>query len=600
MRITTVVLAAALLFSLSAPALAAGVVKVNLKQPVGSPEPAAKGFLKVKTGPGAQLFEVKAARLIRGGSYGLFLETGVDSGAFEKFGEVRARGVSIKYQVNTRRSKGPGMPQGATLAQMGERVLQVRNSDGLTVLQTVIPVLPDPTPAQVPALRILATDAPFPYENVLSAVVIVDRIELRKTGEPFTVLVDYPEGRELDLIDLQNGVVSVLFTGDPEPGDYDAMRVIVRAKEITVLDGGIAKTFDEFKVPSGPQTGIKIFFDTPVTVVTHLTTDLILDFDLARSFIVQGNPATPAGIKGFHFQPVLRVVNASTAGTLEFRVMSDNGTPGDTSDDFYINGAAYEVLDTSVEPAVVLGSGASGQSPSGLDGWVFHPAIPAGTWSLEVWSTGHEKASVPVTLYAANLTDAGTVVLEASSGTIYGTVATTVTTTAAETLVLIVDGATVTATADGAVDPSATDTTNTWGGFELTDLPLRTYTVAASKVGYSPASTTASPDVFGAPVTNSIALGLVALTADVIGTISDATGPVEDATVRALITIDGAEHVIAETTSGAGGSYTLTGLPTSACTIRAEKTVSDVPLSGSAELDHVGGGAAATVDLLLQ
>jgi hypothetical protein len=159
---------------------------------------------------------------------------------------------------------------------------------------------------------------------------------------------------------------------------------------------------------------------------------------------------------------------------------------------------------------------------------------------------------------------------------------------------LIVDGATVTATEEGAVDATATDTTNTWG--ELTDLPLGTYTVAVSKTGYSPASTTARPDVFGAPVTNPVALGLSALTADVNGKVSVATGTIEGATVQTLITIDGVEHVIGGAMSGADGSYTLTRLPVGACTIRVEKTA----MSGPAELAHVGGGDAATVELTIQ
>ena len=47
----------------------------------------------------------------------------------------------------------------------------------------------------------------------------------------------------------------------------------------------------------------------------------MLDFDVSRSFVVQGNPSTPAGIKGFIFKPVIRAVNASATGSVKGRIL---------------------------------------------------------------------------------------------------------------------------------------------------------------------------------------------------------------------------------------------------------------------------------------
>ncbi len=40
---------------------------------------------------------------------------------------------------------------------------------------------------------------------------------------------------------------------------------------------------------------------------------MTLDFDLEKSFVVQGNPNTAAGIKGFHFKPVVKPLGYSEA-----------------------------------------------------------------------------------------------------------------------------------------------------------------------------------------------------------------------------------------------------------------------------------------------
>ena len=43
----------------------------------------------------------------------------------------------------------------------------------------------------------------------------------------------------------------------------------------------------------------------PVTVESGQDVSLTLDFDVSKSFVVQGNPNTPAGIKGFLMKPTV-------------------------------------------------------------------------------------------------------------------------------------------------------------------------------------------------------------------------------------------------------------------------------------------------------
>ncbi|NIO84155.1 MAG: DUF4382 domain-containing protein, partial [Candidatus Aminicenantes bacterium] len=72
----------------------------------------------------------------------------------------------------------------------------------------------------------------------------------------------------------------------------------------------------ELKVPSGDQTGIKVFIRPNIEVVTQLSTDLLLDVDVSKSFVLTGNTEDPDLVTGFNFVPVIRAKNMSSTGTL--------------------------------------------------------------------------------------------------------------------------------------------------------------------------------------------------------------------------------------------------------------------------------------------
>lgn len=169
-------------------------------------------------------------------------------------------------------------------------------------------------------LIIKVTDAPFPIEYVEEALVRIIKVEIREKnsedGYPFLTLME--DTVTIDLIDLRNGVTAVLLETDVPVGEYDLVRLYVDHAGITIKD------WDTYsmKVPSGAQTGIKIFMSPSIRVEGGLTSELLLDFDISKSFVLKGNMYTPAGIKGFNFKPVIRAVNNTTAGRVE-GVVSD-------------------------------------------------------------------------------------------------------------------------------------------------------------------------------------------------------------------------------------------------------------------------------------
>ncbi|MBN2666650.1 MAG: DUF4382 domain-containing protein [Bacteroidales bacterium] len=169
------------------------------------------------------------------------------------------------------------------------------------------------------------TDAPFPVDMVESAEVTITKLEIRKAGDgisdecPFEVIW---EGSEtFNLLDLRNGVVAELLDLEIPAGEYNLLRLYVDEASLKVKDG---ENFT-VRVPSGSQTGIKIFIDPVLVVEEGLTAEMILDFDLSNSFVIQGNMDSPAGIKGFIFKPVIRAANNSSAGRLEGTVKDAEG-----------------------------------------------------------------------------------------------------------------------------------------------------------------------------------------------------------------------------------------------------------------------------------
>ena len=165
-------------------------------------------------------------------------------------------------------------------------------------------------------LIVKVTDAPFPINLIESATVTITKVEIRKAGDgvsdsnPFMVL--WEGSKTFNLLELRNGVAEDLLDKEIPAGEYDLIRLYVDEAGLKVKG-----EYYSVKVPSGQQTGIKIFIDPGLIVEGGLTEELLLDFDLSNSFVIQGNMDSPAGIKGFNFKPVIRAVNNSTTGSIK-------------------------------------------------------------------------------------------------------------------------------------------------------------------------------------------------------------------------------------------------------------------------------------------
>ena len=164
-------------------------------------------------------------------------------------------------------------------------------------------------------LKIQITDAPFPHDMVDEANITISKIEVRKSDEtegesPFMVLSE--EERTINLLDLTNGLTETLVNKEVPVGSYNLVRLYIKEASVLLTDG----RFFDLKVPSGSQTGIKVFVKPEIRVVGGLSEDLLLDVDVSKSFVPQGNMNSASGIRGFHFKPVIKAANLSTTGSL--------------------------------------------------------------------------------------------------------------------------------------------------------------------------------------------------------------------------------------------------------------------------------------------
>lgn len=141
-------------------------------------------------------------------------------------------------------------------------------------------------------------------------------------------------------------------------------------------------------VPSGAQSGLKIFINPSIEVVGGLTAELLLDFDVSRSFVPQGNMDTPAGIKGFNFTPVIKAANLSTAGRLVGNVT-----------DTLVN--ALEGVTLSVFAADTLNT----STFTDMDGDYAILGLTAGTYNLVAEMEGFTAQTIEdIEIVAANAT----------------------------------------------------------------------------------------------------------------------------------------------------------------------------------------------------
>lgn len=243
-------------------------------------------------------------------------------------------------------------------------------------------------------LTVRLTDAPFPYEEVDQANVTIFKVEIRKAsdeesegedeGSPFITLMN--EDVRVNLLTLINGATEELADLEIPAGTYDLVRVYVKDANVVLKDG---ETYD-LKVPSGAQTGIKVFVKPWITVSGGLSSDLLLDFDVSKSFVARGNISRP-NFNGFIFKPVILASNTSTSGSLA-------GTVSTLMDEM-------ETGLGDVQISVIAADTIYKSGQSGVDGDYLIEGILSGSYRAVAEKEGYVSSdTVAVQVDVANIT----------------------------------------------------------------------------------------------------------------------------------------------------------------------------------------------------
>ncbi|HKK44568.1 MAG TPA: DUF4382 domain-containing protein [Balneolaceae bacterium] len=213
-------------------------------------------------------------------------------------------------------------------------------------------------------MNVHLTDAPANYQEVNIDVQGV-RIHYTPTSND-TTTVDTTEGKWIDLpanpmkvnlLDLTNGVDTLLSSADLNPGRYSELRLILGNDNTVMVDS----MMHNLKVPSGQHSGYKIKFNTVLN--EGETIDVSIDFNAAKSvheagrsgkyilrpvlkaFVQSGEQVETGSISGM-------VSPSDSTGANIFAVMNEDtsSTETDTTGAFKLQGLDPGQYDVTVKP----------------------------------------------------------------------------------------------------------------------------------------------------------------------------------------------------------------------------------------------------------
>jgi len=181
-------------------------------------------------------------------------------------------------------------------------------------------------------LQVHLTDAPFPTDSVSRVDVFVVRVDARgEEADSATsargvsddsahvdgwVTLATPKAK-VELLALRNGASTMLGSASVATGSYRSFRIVIDPAQssVTLKNGTVLTSTSSPSImfPSAARSGIKINLDKPISVTSGGTTPVLVDFDVAQSFVMRGNSLAQNGLL---FKPVIRgTLKDSTATT---------------------------------------------------------------------------------------------------------------------------------------------------------------------------------------------------------------------------------------------------------------------------------------------
>jgi hypothetical protein len=186
-------------------------------------------------------------------------------------------------------------------------------------------------------LTVQLTDKPFPFSDVKRVDIYVVRIDA-KLAETDPAEAENPSEMSgwttlvspnalINLLDLTNGKTANLGVATLPVGTYRSFRMVIDADKSSITLNDDTKPVVIW--PAAGQIGIKLLLDEPVVVAA--ASNLLIDFDVGRSFVMRGNSIS---LNGLLFKRVLRATSqqstGSVAGSVRAETAAGVGVPGAT------------------------------------------------------------------------------------------------------------------------------------------------------------------------------------------------------------------------------------------------------------------------------
>ena len=148
-------------------------------------------------------------------------------------------------------------------------------------------------------LTINMTDAPANYDAVM-----VDVQGVEVTGNGGSTVTLSTTAKVYNLLELSNGVSTLIATGDLDAGTVSQIRLILGANNTVTVAGVVYP----LSTPSAMQSGLKLQVNK--TFEPGVSYEILLDFDANQSIVLEGNNV-------YQLKPVIRTVDTAISGSIK-------------------------------------------------------------------------------------------------------------------------------------------------------------------------------------------------------------------------------------------------------------------------------------------
>ena len=175
----------------------------------------------------------------------------------------------------------------------------------IAVIASLVALLAACGPEQDTRVHLYLTDFPIDDASVTGVLVTFTHIEVfSEDRQEWLTVVEYgSEGREFDLLTLQNGTTEELGAFNLDPGVYGQIRLHLTPEHRIEVDEGNGPEIRPLKIPSGVQTGVKLVRE--FTVTGDGPTSITVDFDAEKS--VSHNRG-----QGYMLRPTIKIIETRT------------------------------------------------------------------------------------------------------------------------------------------------------------------------------------------------------------------------------------------------------------------------------------------------